>query len=102
MARSNSDPLRVVPMKIAPESLPLVERLKLLKQLAMNSSQPKRMVLQREQPPHIRHSPSVATASIDELIIETSRGKARCKSPFLASKLSVFPALANNRVSKIA
>jgi hypothetical protein len=37
MARSNGDPLQVVPMKIAPESIPLVERLRPPKQSAMNS-----------------------------------------------------------------
>jgi hypothetical protein len=66
MARSVGDPLRVVSMKIAPESLPLGERLKLLKQLTMNSRHSKRTVSPREKPPYIRYSPSVVTVSIEE------------------------------------
>jgi hypothetical protein len=66
MARSDGDPLRVVPMKTAHESLPLGERLKLMKQSAMNSWLPKKMISAREKPPHVRHSPSVVTPSVDE------------------------------------
>jgi hypothetical protein len=41
MDHSDGDPLRVVPTKIAPELLPLGERLRPLKQSAMNSRLPK-------------------------------------------------------------
>jgi hypothetical protein len=36
MARSDGNPVRVIPMKIAPESPPLGERLRLPKLSAMN------------------------------------------------------------------
>jgi hypothetical protein len=51
---------------MTPESLPLGERLKLLKQSAMNSRLLKRMVSLREMPPQVRRSPSVVAASGDE------------------------------------
>jgi hypothetical protein len=50
MVRSDGDPLWVIPMKTAPESLPLGERLKRLKQSTMNSKLPKRTVSPREKP----------------------------------------------------
>jgi hypothetical protein len=59
-------PLSVVAMKAAPESFLLEERLRLLKQSATNSWVPKRMVSLREKPPHVKHSPSMETASTDE------------------------------------
>jgi hypothetical protein len=40
-----------VPTKTSPKSLPLGERLRLLKQSAMNSRLPNRTVLPREMPP---------------------------------------------------
>jgi hypothetical protein len=58
--------LRVEAMKAAPESFLLGERLRTQKQSAMNSRLPKRTVLPREKPLHIKHSPSVETASTDE------------------------------------
>jgi hypothetical protein len=54
------------------------------------SKLPRRMGSLRENPLHIRHSPSVATVIADEETIRTSRGKARCKSLFLVHQLSVF------------
>jgi hypothetical protein len=59
------------------------------------------MVSLRENPPHVRHSPSVAMMIVDEGTIETSTGKARCKSPYLACQLLVFLASARYRVIKI-
>jgi hypothetical protein len=48
MARSeDGDPLRVEPMRTASESLPLGERLRLLKRLAMNSRLSKQTVSPR-------------------------------------------------------
>jgi hypothetical protein len=41
MVWSDGDPLCVIPMKTAHESFPLGERLRLLKQLAINSKLPK-------------------------------------------------------------
>jgi hypothetical protein len=66
MGPSGGDPVQVVPTKMAHESLPLGERLRLPKQSTNNSRPPKRMVLLREKPLHIRCAPSVAMASIDE------------------------------------
>jgi hypothetical protein len=65
MARSDDDPLRVVLTKIVPESLPLGGRLRLLKQLMMNSMLPKRIVLPREKSSHVKRSQLVATVSVD-------------------------------------
>jgi hypothetical protein len=59
------------------------------------------MISSREKPPHAQRSPSVEKVSVDEGTIETSKGKARCKSPYLACQLSVFSALANYGVVKI-
>jgi hypothetical protein len=63
MAHSDGDPLWVVPMKMVPKSLHLGERLRPLKQSAMNSRLPKRTVSPREKPPHVKWSPSMAAAS---------------------------------------
>jgi hypothetical protein len=59
------------------------------------------MVSPREKPPYVKHSPSVDKASADEGTIRTSRGKARCKSPFPVRHLSVFSTSANYGVAKI-
>jgi hypothetical protein len=61
-----SDLLQVEPMKVAPESFLLGERLKPSKQSVMNSWFPKQMVSLREKPLHIRCSPLVERASADE------------------------------------
>jgi hypothetical protein len=66
MAHNDGDPLRVVPMKEAPESLPMGERLMPPKQSVMNSRLPKRTVSLRDKPPHVKRSPSVATVSTNE------------------------------------
>jgi hypothetical protein len=66
MARSDGDLLCVVPTKIASKWLPMGERLRLPKQSAMNSRLPKQTVSSRENPLHVRHSPLVETASVDE------------------------------------
>jgi hypothetical protein len=66
MAHSNGDPLWVVPTKIAQESLPLGEMLKMSKQSVMSSRLQKQMVSPTKKPLHVSHSPSVATMSIDE------------------------------------
>jgi hypothetical protein len=59
-------PLRGEPMKVELKSFLLGERLRPVKQSAMNSRLPKRMVLLREKPPHVKHSPSVEMVSADE------------------------------------
>jgi hypothetical protein len=67
MARSRDGGLVwVEPMKAAPESFLLGERLRPPKQSAMNSRLSKRTVLLREKPLHVKHSPSAEMASADE------------------------------------
>jgi hypothetical protein len=66
MDYSDGDPLRVVATKMAPELLPLGERLMLPKESAMNSRVPKQMVSPREKPPQVRYSPSVVMSSVDD------------------------------------
>jgi hypothetical protein len=56
---------------------------------------------EEENPSHVWHSPSVATASVDGGTIRTSRGKACYKSPYPPHQLLVFFALARYRVVKI-
>jgi hypothetical protein len=68
----------------------------------MNSKLPRQMVSPGEKPPHVKCSPSVEKTSVDEGTIGTSRGKAHCKSPFLACQLSVFSSPANYGAVKIA
>jgi hypothetical protein len=97
----DSVPPRVEPMTAAPEPSSMGERLRSLKRSAMNSRLPKRVVLLREKTSHDRHSPSTVTASADEGTIETSRGKAHCKSPYLVHQLSVFFISTRYRVVKI-
>jgi hypothetical protein len=64
MAHSrDSGLLWVEPMKAAPKSFLMGERLRSPKQSAMNSRLPKRMVSLREKPPHVRCSPSAETMS---------------------------------------
>jgi hypothetical protein len=90
MARSgDGGPLRVEPTKAAPESFLLGERLRPPKQSTMNSRLPKRTVSPREKPPHVKRSPSAEMMSADEGTIRRSRGKAHCKSPYLAGQLLV-------------
>jgi hypothetical protein len=59
------------------------------------------MVLPRENPPQVKRSPLAAMAITDEQTIVMSRGKALCKSPYLARQLSVFFAPVRNKVVKI-
>jgi hypothetical protein len=102
MAPSGDDgQLWVEPMMMASEPSPLGERLRPLKHSAMNLRLPKRMVWMREKQSHDRCSLSAATKSTDEGTIEISRGKERCKSPFLVHQLSVFVAPIGYRVVKI-
>jgi hypothetical protein len=88
-------------MKAATELLLLRERLKPPKSSAMNSKLPRRTVSPREKPPHVKRSPSAATASADKRTIKTSREKAQCKSPYQTRQLSVFSTPANYGVVKI-
>jgi hypothetical protein len=53
-------------MKMAPESHPLGDRLKLPKQLTMNLRLPKQTVSLREKPLQVKHSQPVVMASVDE------------------------------------
>jgi hypothetical protein len=99
--RGDGGSLQVEPMKAASKSSILGERLRPPKQSVMNSTLPKWIVSQRENPPHNRRSPSVEMASADETTIRMSRGKAHCKSPFLACHQSVFFRPTRYRVVKI-
>jgi hypothetical protein len=91
MARSRDGvPPRVESMTIAPEPSRMRERLRPLKQSVMNLRLLKRMVLPREKTSHDGHSLSVVMMSTDEGTIRTFRGKARCKSAYLAHQLSLF------------
>jgi hypothetical protein len=83
-------PLQVEPMAAASKPSLRGEWLRPSKESAINSRLPKRMVLPREKSPCDGHSQSAATASADEGTIETSRGKACYKSPFLERQLSMF------------
>jgi hypothetical protein len=74
------------PMTAASEPSLLGERLRSLKQSVMNS--------------HDRRSPLAATVSTDDGTIRTSRGKAHCKSPYLAHQLSVFSTSARTEWSR--
>jgi hypothetical protein len=94
-------PPRVEPMTAAPEPSATGEMLRPLKRYVMNSSLPKKVVSPREKTSHDRHSPSTMTVSTDEGTIETSRGKAHCKSPYLAHQLLVFFTPIRYRVVKI-
>jgi hypothetical protein len=67
----------------------------------MNSKLPWRTVSPREKPLRDKCSLSVEETSANEGTIETSRGKARYKSPFLAHQLSMFSAPTNYVVVKI-
>jgi hypothetical protein len=90
------------PMAMTSELSPMGERLRPPTRSIMNLSRLKRIVLPRENPPHVRHSSSAVMAIEDNGTIGTSRGKAGCKSPFLACQLSVFFAPPRHRVVKIA
>jgi hypothetical protein len=91
MAHSrDGGPPRAEPMMMAFEPSPMGERLRPPKRSAMNSRLLKRMVSPREKPPLDRRSSPATTMSMDDGTIRTSRGKARCKSSFLACQLSVF------------
>jgi hypothetical protein len=80
----------VAPMKMAP-SLPLLgDRLRPPKLSPMNSKFPRQIGSPRKNPPHARCSPSAVMEIEDDGTFGTSRGVARCKSPFLACQLSVF------------
>jgi hypothetical protein len=94
-------PLQVELMKAAPAAPLLGERHRPLKQSVMNSKFPRRTVSPRENPPHIKHSPSAAMMIADEGTIRACRGKLRCKSIFLAHQLSMFFAPARYMVVKI-
>jgi hypothetical protein len=94
-------PPRVEPMTAAPEPSATGEMLRPLKRYVMNSSLPKKVVSPREKTSHDRHSPSTMTVSTDEGTNETSRGKAHCKSPYLAHQLLVFFTPIRYRVVKI-
>jgi hypothetical protein len=68
----------------------------------VNSKLSKWMVLPRARPMSVGLLLLAMKRSFGEGTIRTSRGKAHCKSPFLAHQLSVFFALARYRVVKIA
>jgi hypothetical protein len=62
---------------------------------------PKQMVLPRKKPSHNKHSSLASAPCVDDGTIGTSRGKARCKSPFLACQQLVFFAPPRYTVVKI-
>jgi hypothetical protein len=66
MIHSDGDPLHLVPTKMAPESFPLRERLRLPMQSVLNSRPPKQTVSPRDKPLWVRRSPSVATTRVDK------------------------------------
>jgi hypothetical protein len=80
-------PQWVEPMAVASELSLQGERFRMLKQSMMNLRLPKQMVSPRDKSSCDEHSPSAVTVIVDEGTIETSRGKARCKSSFLACQL---------------
>jgi hypothetical protein len=86
---------------MAPELSPVGEKLRLLKRSTMNSRLPERMVSPMENPSHEKHSPFVVMVSADDGTIRMSKGKARCQSPFLARRPSVFFAPTRYKVVKI-
>jgi hypothetical protein len=63
----------------------------------MKSRLLRRMVLPREKTSLDRRSLQLATTSTDDGIIRTFRGKARCKSPFLAHQMLVFFCTSNKQ-----
>jgi hypothetical protein len=89
-------------MKAVLESFFLGERFGPPKQSVMNSRLPKWTVLPREKSLHVKYSPSVEMAIVDEWTIRTFKGKSHYKSSFLACQLSVFSASAKYRVVKFA
>jgi hypothetical protein len=89
----DSGPSWAEPMMMVSKPSRMGERLRTPKWSAMHLIHAKQMVSSSEKPPHNRRSPLAATASADDETIGMPRGKARCKSPFLACQLSVFFAL---------
>jgi hypothetical protein len=57
--------LRGEPMKVAPESFLLGQRLRLPKQSTMNSRLQNRAISPRDKPLHVKCSPSVEMVSVD-------------------------------------
>jgi hypothetical protein len=95
-------PSRAEPMMVAPEPSFMGKRLCPLNRSTMNMRLLKRMLSPKEKTSLDKCSPSTATVSTNEGTIKTSRGKARCKSPFLACQLLLFFAPTRYRVVKIA
>jgi hypothetical protein len=76
-------PLWTIPMKMAPESHSLRERLWWPKRLLMNCSLPKCLALPGAKPTLVGMLSLVTNESFGDRIIRMSRGKARCKSSYL-------------------
>jgi hypothetical protein len=97
----SSGPPWVGPMMTAPEPSPRGERLRPSNWSLMKSRFPKQMVSPREKPSRDKCLPPAAVTNTDDGTIRTSRGKARCKSPFQACQWPVFFAPVRYRVVKI-
>jgi hypothetical protein len=89
-------------MMVASQLSNMGERLMPPNRSAMNSRLLKQMVSPRGKTSLDRRSLVIEVMNADDGTIETSRGKARFKSPYLACQLSAFLAPARNRVVKIA
>jgi hypothetical protein len=97
---NNGDPLCTIPTKMALESHSSRDRLRRPKRSVVNFGLPKQMVSPRERLTLVKMFPLAMEESFSEVTIRTSRGKACCKSPFLACQLSVFSTLARTGWSR--
>jgi hypothetical protein len=95
------DLLWTIPMTMEPKSHSSGERLRWPRRSVMNSRLPKWIVLPGAKPTLVELLLLVMNESFSDGAIRTPRGKACCKSPFLARQLSVFFAQARYRVVKI-
>jgi hypothetical protein len=86
----HGDALCTILMNMALESHSWGERLRRPMQSALNSRLSKWMVLPKARLALVGLLPLATKESFHEGTIGTSRGKACCKSPFLAHQLSVF------------
>jgi hypothetical protein len=96
------DPVWTIPMNMVHESYSWGKRLRRPRRSVVNSMLPKWMVLPGARPTLVGLFPLAMKESFGDGTIRTSRGKARCKSPFLACQLSVFFAPTRYRVVKSA
>jgi hypothetical protein len=84
-----SGPMQAGPMTMAPEPSPGGE-VQAAELISDELKIPKVDSFTEGKPSHDKCSPPAVAASANDGTIGTSRGKAHCKSPFLACQLSVF------------